>query len=347
VVEKARNRAAAQGHPHITGADLIATAADAFLPDMGPLAQRIPVRRGWDDLVIPDEAATLLQELVAQVDRREEVLEALGRGNVRDGERGVKALFSGPPGTGKSLSAEVIAGALGYPLFRVDLASVVSKWVGETEKHLNRLFEAVEEAPCVLLFDEADALFGKRADVKGAQDRFANLEVSYLLQRIESFDGIAVLTTNLKRNIDEAFLRRFTFVVDFPFPEAEQRWRIWQRVLPASFPLADDVDLRAVAVDFKLAGANIWSVAVAAACEAAATPDRSITRQMLAHAVLREYQKLGREVSALRPSMLAGASPSTDDGAKLAEARRKLRTPAMSAAEARRRREAPGADAGD
>ena len=341
VVEKAGNRAAAQGHPHITGADLIATCADAFLPDMGPLAQRVQVRRGWDDLVVPDEASELLQELIAQVDRREEVLEALGRSHVRDGERGVKALFSGPPGTGKSLSAEVIASELGYPLFRVDLASVVSKWVGETEKHLNRLFDAVEEAPCVLLFDEADALFGKRADVKGAQDRFANLEVSYLLQRLESFDGIAVLTTNLKRNIDEAFLRRFTFVVDFPFPEAEQRHRIWQRVLPDAFPLASDVDLRAVAADFKLAGANIWSVAVAAACDAAATPERSITRGMLAHAVLREYQKLGREVSALRPSMLAGSGPEETPEAKTAgEARRNRRKPALSAAEVRRRREA-------
>ena len=339
VMELARNRAAAHGHPSPTGADLVEAASDAFLPDMGPLAQRVPVRRGWDDLVVPDEASTLLEELVAQVDRREEVLEALGRSNVRDGERGVKALFSGPPGTGKSLSAEVIAHSLGYPLFRVDLASVVSKWVGETEKHLNRLFDAVEEAPCVLLFDEADALFGKRADVKGAQDRFANLEVSYLLQRLEAFDGIAILTTNLKRNIDEAFLRRFTFVVDFPFPEAEQRLHIWERVIPEGFPLAADVDLRAVAQDFKLAGANIWSVAVAAACDAAASPDREITKAMLAHAVLREYQKLGREVAALRPSMLAGVEGDTgeEDGAPR---RRGTRRPAVSAAEARRRREA-------
>ncbi|MCO4769124.1 MAG: ATP-binding protein [Deltaproteobacteria bacterium] len=342
VVELAKNRAAARGLPHIMGEDVIASAADAFLPDMGPLAQRIPVRRGWDDLVVPKEAGVLLQELVAQVDRREEVLEALGRSNVRDGERGIKALFSGPPGTGKTLSAEVIAQALGYPLFRVDLASVVSKWVGETEKHLNRLFDAVEEAPCVLLFDEADALFGKRADVKGAQDRFANLEVSYLLQRIESFDGIAILTTNLKRNIDEAFLRRFTFVVDFPFPEAEQRLRIWQRVLPEAFPLAEGVDLRAVASDFKLAGANIWSVAVAASCDAAATPERRITKAMLAHAVLREYQKLGREVSALRPSMLAGTTKEEGDDENVPKRSIRGRRVAMSAAEARRVREAQG-----
>ena len=341
VLELARNRAAAGGKAYITGADIISTAADAFLPDMGPLAQRVPVRRGWNDLVVPQESATLLHELVAQVDRREEVLEALGA-NVREGERGIKALFSGPPGTGKSLSAEVIASALGYPLFRVDLASVVSKWVGETEKHLNRLFDAVEEAPCVLLFDEADALFGKRADVKGAQDRFANLEVSYLLQRIESFDGIAVLTTNLKRNIDEAFLRRFTFVVDFPFPEAEQRLRIWKRVLPEAFPVADDVDLRAVAIDFKLAGANIWSVAVAAACDAAATKERQITRAMLAHAVLREYQKLGREVSALRPSMLTGVTAG-QEGEEGASRVNRGRRPAPSAAEARRRRDAQSA----
>mgnify|MGYP000462598183 CR=1 FL=1 len=343
LVELARNRAAAGGHPHITPDILIQAAAEAFLPELAPLGQRIPVRRGWNDLIMPPESQRLIEEMIAQVDRREEVLELLGRSNVRDGERGIKALFSGPPGTGKTLSAEVIAKTLGYPLFRVDLAGVVSKWVGETEKHLNKLFDQAEDSPCVLLFDEADALFGKRAEVKGAQDRFANLEVSYLLQRLESFDGIAILTTNLKRNIDEAFLRRFTFVVDFPFPEAEQRLQIWERVLPAAFPLAADVDLKAVAHDFKLSGANIWSVAVAAACDAAATRERKITRGMLGHAVLREYQKLGRAVSQLRPSMLTGSDHEPDEVGEDGKPRqrRSMRSGhAPSAAEARRRREA-------
>ena len=341
VVELARNRAAAAGHPQITPEILIQAAAEAFLPELAPLGQRVPVRRGWDDLVMPPESQKIIEEMIAQVDRREEVLEALGRSTVRDGERGIKALFSGPPGTGKTLSAEVIAKTLGYPLFRVDLAGVVSKWVGETEKHLNKLFDQAEDSPCVLLFDEADALFGKRADVKGAQDRFANLEVSYLLQRLESFDGIAILTTNLKRNIDEAFLRRFTFVVEFPFPEAEQRLAIWKRVLPAAFPVADDVSLESVAAEFKLAGANIWNVAVAAACDAAATPDKKITRRMLGHAVLREYQKLGRAVNQLRPTMLAAVElqPGEEGDANARARGPRGRRSAPSAAEARRRRQ--------
>jgi hypothetical protein len=348
VLDAARDRAVALGHREPGAADVVAACADAFVPEPGPLAERVLVRRAWDDLVLPDDARTLLRELVSQVERREQVLEALGEDRVRAGERGIKALFSGPPGTGKSLAAEVIAHALGYPLFRVDLSSVVSKWVGETEKHLSRLFVAAEDAPCVLLFDEADALFGRRAEVKGAQDRFANLEVSYLLQRLETFDGIAILTTNLKRNIDEAFLRRFTFVVDFPFPEADERRRIWERVLTPRYPLADDVKLPEVASEFRLSGANIWNVAVAAACAAAESPGARITRAMLAHAVGREYQKLGREVSALRPSMLAGGTreeePSTPG-----EAGRKKRPSQerpLSAAEARRRRLAEDQEAG-
>jgi hypothetical protein len=344
VFELARSEAMSRGLPHPEARDVLAAARDAFVPDLGPLAERIEARRGWDDLVVPADAKSLLLELIAQVDRREQVLESLGAARVRAGEKGIKALFAGPPGTGKSLSAEVIAGELGYPLFRVDLASVVSKWVGETEKHLHRVFQSAEDAPCVLLFDEADALFGKRADVKGAQDRFANLEVSYLLQRLESYDGVAILTTNLKRNIDEAFLRRFTFVVDFPFPESAERLRIWQRVLPDRDALAADVRLDDVAGEFKLAGANIWNVAVAAACAAAAAPDRRITRAMLAHAVLREYQKLGREIAALRPALLQGgvdlATGESDEARPEGEAPQRRR--AMSASEARRVREDRG-----
>ncbi len=326
VIEVATDRAVSRGVSSPSADDVLSACADAFLPDPGPLALRVAVRRGWDDLILPEDTRSLLREMLGQVERREQVLEALGAARVRHGERGIKALFSGPPGTGKSLSAEVLAHSLGYPLFRVDLASVVSKYVGETEKQLGRLFTAAEEAPCVLLFDEADALFGKRAEVKGAQDRFANLEVSYLLQRLEAFDGVAILTSNLKRNIDEAFLRRFTFVVDFPFPEKAERLRIWKRVLTDRFPLADDVSLDAVAGEFKLAGANIWNVAVSAAVVAAGSDGQRITRAMLAHAVRREYQKLGREVAALRPTLLRGSS---QDGAEPREV--------LSAAEARRR----------
>jgi hypothetical protein len=338
VLDTARDRAASRGQATPHGDDVVAACADTFLPDPGPLAERGEVKRGWDDLILPDDTKSLLHEMVSQVDRREEVLEALGAARVRAGEKGIKALFSGPPGTGKTLAAEVLAKALGYPLFRVDLSSVVSKYVGETEKHLNRLFVATEEAPCVLLFDEADALFGKRAEVKGAQDRFANLEVSYLLQRLEAFDGVAVLTTNLKRNIDEAFLRRFTFVVDFPFPERAQREEIWRRLLPDAFPLAKGLAIPDLAAEFKLAGANIWNVALAASITAAQTPDRQITRAMLTHALRREYEKLGREVAALRPTLLAGGT--REDEEEAVERGLKPQRRALSAAEARRLREA-------
>lgn len=332
VLDLARNRALSGGSSKPSPDDVRAACADAFLPDPGPLAEKVPVRRSWADLVVPREAHQLLREMLAQTEQRELVLEARGPERMRAGERGIKALFTGPPGTGKSLAAEVLAHSLGYPLFRVDLSMVVSKWVGETEKQLNRLFTSAEEAPCVLLFDEADALFGKRSEVKDAQDRFANLEVSYLLQRLEAFDGIAILTSNLKRNIDEAFLRRFTFAVDFPFPEAPERLAIWTRLLPAEYPLAEGVDLPDVAREFKLAGANIWNVAVAAACMAATSENQRITRPMLAHAVLREYQKLGRQVAALRPALLAGG-----EAPKNSPDKRSGKRP-LSAAEARRQR---------
>lgn len=346
VIDAATDRAAVAGRPWPTSDDVFAACAETFLPDPGPLATRAEVRRGWEDLILPDDTRAMLIEMVSQVERREEVLEALGAARVRHGERGTKALFSGPPGTGKTLAAEVLARALGYPLFRVDLSSIVSKYVGETEKHLSRLFTATEESPCVLLFDEADALFGKRAEVKGAQDRFANLEVSYLLQRLESFDGVAILTTNLKRNVDEAFLRRFTFVVDFPFPERAQREEIWRRVLPDAYPLEKGLSIADLAAEFKLAGANIWNVAVAASVAAAGSESKAITRDLLRHAVRREYEKLGREVQALRPAMLAGgSSEQLEEPGKTGQVRHgRGKRPAMSAAEARRRREATASE---
>ncbi|MCP4869035.1 MAG: AAA family ATPase [Proteobacteria bacterium] len=341
VIDAATDRAAVAGRPWPSADDVFAACAETFLPDPGPLAERAEVRRGWADLILPVDTRAMLIEMVSQVERREEVLEALGASRVRHGERGTKALFSGPPGTGKTLAAEVLAHALGYPLFRVDLSSIVSKYVGETEKHLSRLFVATEESPCVLLFDEADALFGKRAEVKGAQDRFANLEVSYLLQRLESFDGVAILTTNLKRNVDEAFLRRFTFVVDFPFPERAQREEIWRRVLPEAYPLEKGLSIEDLAAEFKLAGANIWNVAVAASVAAAGSSGKAITRDLLRHAVRREYEKLGREVQALRPAMLAGgSSEALEDPSKQQRGRAgRTKRQAISAAEARRRRQ--------
>src|SRR6185369_7694969 len=183
---------------------------------------------------------------------------------------GVNVLFSGPSGTGKTMAAQVVAGALGLDLYRIDLSRVVSKYIGETEKNLGTIFDEAQSSNAILFFDEADALFGKRSEVKDAHDRYANIEVAYLLQRIESYDGVAIMATNLRQNIDEAFTRRLDFLVDFPFPETEYRHRIWATHFPPEAPLASDVDLMEIAEHYRLAGGNIRNVALAAAYLAAA-----------------------------------------------------------------------------
>ena len=184
--------------------------------------------------------------------------------------KGVTALFAGPSGTGKTMAAEVIAGELGLDLYKIDLAGVVSKYIGETEKNLDRIFAAAEDANAILFFDEADALFGKRSEVRDAHDRYANIEIAYLLQKMEEYDGVAILATNLRSNLDEAFVRRLAFTVHFPFPDEADRRRIWRGIWPAATPLAADVDLDFLAAQFKLSGGNIKNIALAAAFLAAA-----------------------------------------------------------------------------
>ena len=191
------------------------------------------------------------------------------------------------------MAAQVLAGDLGQEIFRLDLATVVSKYIGETEKNLDRIFAAADGSNAILFFDEADALFGKRSDVQDAHDRYANLEVAYLLQRMESYAGAVVLATNYRQNIDEAFLRRLDFVVDFPFPEAVDRERIWRLLLPREAPLADDVDLVFLAHQFKLAGGNIRNASLAAAF-LAAEDGGVIAMRHLVRGVALEYGKLGR-----------------------------------------------------
>jgi SpoVK/Ycf46/Vps4 family AAA+-type ATPase len=206
---------------------------------------------------------------------------------------GVTALFAGDSGTGKTLSAEVVAADLGLDLYLIDLATVVDKYIGETEKNLDRIFSEADRVNGVLLFDEADAIFGKRSEVKDARDRYANVEIAYLLQRMERFDGLAVLTTNLRANLDEAFLRRLDVIVDFALPEEADRLRLWDLHLPPAVPRADDVDLEFLAAAFKLSGGNIRNICVAAAFYAVAE-DRALTMLDLVRGTEREYQKLGR-----------------------------------------------------
>jgi ATP-dependent 26S proteasome regulatory subunit len=257
------------------------------------LARIVEPRRTWTDLVLPDALFERLHELVAQADRRPLVYDEWGFGARIGRARGITALFAGPSGTGKTLAAEVVAGALGCDLQRIDLAGVVDKYIGETEKHLRTIFDAAESSGALLFFDEADALFGKRTDVRDSHDRYANIEVDYLLQRMEDYPGLAVLATNRKGSLDPAFLRRLRFVLDFPFPDSASRRRIWTATLPDEAP-TDGLDLDALA-RLELAGGSIVTVAVNAAFAAAAqgTP---IGMPQLASAARAELAKLERLV---------------------------------------------------
>lgn len=259
------------------------------------LARRVEPGVGWDDLVLPPTTHRRLRELALRARHREQVL---GQWGMRPGGgrgRGVIALFAGESGTGKTMSAEVVAADLGMDLYVVDLSTVVDKYVGETEKNLERIFTEASAVNAVLLFDEADAIFGKRSEVKDAHDRHANIESAYLLQRMESFDGIAVLTTNLRANLDEAFTRRIDVVADFPVPDPGQRLALWERCLGERLPRADDLDLAFCADRFELAGGSIRACAVTAAYLAAESGEPLTMRQVVT-AVAQEYRKLGRLV---------------------------------------------------
>jgi predicted nucleic acid-binding protein len=261
------------------------------------LARRIEPAVGWDDLVLPPTTHRRLRELALRARHREQVL---GQWGMRPGGgrgRGVIALFAGASGTGKTMSAEVVAADLGMDLYVVDLSTVVDKYVGETEKNLERIFTEASAVNAVLLFDEADAIFGKRSEVKDAHDRHANIESAYLLQRMESFDGIAVLTTNLRANLDEAFTRRLDVVADFPVPDAEQRLALWERCLGGRLPRAGDLDLAFCADRFEMAGGSIRACAVTAAY-LAAEAGGPLTMRQVVRAVAQEYRKLGRLVLA-------------------------------------------------
>jgi SpoVK/Ycf46/Vps4 family AAA+-type ATPase len=207
--------------------------------------------------------------------------------------QGLVGLFTGESGTGKTLSAEVLATELGLDLYRIDLASVVSKYIGETEKNLSQVFQDAQASHAILFFDEADALFGKRSAIKDAHDRYANIEVNYLLQQVESYDGVIILASNLSKNIDTAFLRRLNLSIAFPFPDEGLRLRLWRTLFPPQAPLAEDVDLEFLARQFKLPGGNIKNVVVSAAFQAAEA-DQAITMEHLIRAMRREYQKLDR-----------------------------------------------------
>jgi ATPase family associated with various cellular activities (AAA) len=263
-------------------------------PKLEDLAQRIVPRAEWDDLVLPVSQKEILRQLAGQVRHRMKVYETWGFSAKGRRGLGVSALFTGDSGTGKTLAAEVLAHELGLDLYRIDLSAVVSKYIGETEKNLKQVFDAAEEGGVLLLFDEADALFGKRSDVKDSHDRYANIEVGYLLQRIEAYEGLAVLTTNLKSSLDKAFQRRLRFIVNFPFPDVSQREAIWSRVFPANTPTAG-LDSSKLA-QLNVTGGNIRNIALNAAFLAAES-EKSIEMGHLLQAARLEAQKIERPLS--------------------------------------------------
>jgi hypothetical protein len=257
------------------------------------LARRVEPRAGWSDLVLPPRVVEQIRELAARARRRDIVIDDWGMGGGATHGRGVTALFAGDPGTGKTMSAEVVTGELGLDLYVIDLSSVVDKYIGETEKNLDRIFNQADRVNGVLLFDEADALFGQRSEVRDARDRYANVEIAYLLQCMEQFDGLAILTTNLRANIDEGFLRRLDAVIDFPMPEEDDRLAIWRLHLPRRVPQADDVDLPFMASRFRLSGGHIRNVCLTAAY-LAAERDGCVAMADIVRGTEREYGKLGR-----------------------------------------------------
>jgi SpoVK/Ycf46/Vps4 family AAA+-type ATPase len=248
----------------------------------------------WDDLVLPDDARRVLREIAAQVRQRFRVYDEWGFAAKSARGLGISALFAGPSGTGKTMAAEVLAGELQLDLYRIDLSAVVSKYIGETEKNLRRIFDAVEDSGVILLFDEADALFGKRSEVKDSHDRYANIEVSYLLQRMEAYRGLAILTTNQKAALDTAFLRRLRFVVLFPFPDATQRAEIWRRIFPARTPL-EGLEVARLAL-LNVPGGNIRNIALNAAF-LAADEGQPVRMTHLLRAARTEYAKLEKPLT--------------------------------------------------
>ena len=263
-------------------------------PQMDDLAQRIEATATWEDLVLPEVQMKVLRAIAAHVRQRSQVYERWGFEAKGSRGLGISALFTGASGTGKTMAAEVLAQELRLDLYRIDLSSVVSKYIGETEKNLRRVFDAAEAGSAILLFDEADALFGKRSDVKDSHDRYANMEVSYLLQRMEAYQGLAILTTNMKESIDTAFLRRIRFVIKFPFPDASQREEIWRRIFPKATPV-ENLEITKLA-RLNVSGGNIRNIALNAAF-LAADAQTPVKMEHLLEAAQEEYLKLERTLT--------------------------------------------------
>ena len=285
------------GEPKVTLADLNAACRLHSNRKLAELAVKIIPGYTWDDIVLPADQMAQLQEIHDQARNHALVYDTWGFGAKLATGTGLSILFAGPPGTGKTMAADVLAGALGLDLYKIDLSTVVSKYIGETEKNLARIFDEAATSNAVLFFDEADALFGKRTQVRDAHDRYANVEISYLLQKMDEYDGVVVLATNLRKNMDEAFVRRLHAIVEFPVPGVHDRRRIWERVWPAATPRDAALDLDFLARRVEVAGGSIRNIALAGAFLAAADGG-AVTMTHVLRAARREYQKMGKILSA-------------------------------------------------
>jgi SpoVK/Ycf46/Vps4 family AAA+-type ATPase len=257
------------------------------------LARKITPLYTWQDLILPSDHLGHLREICAHVKYRQQVFDVWGFDHKIALGKGLSVLFVGPSGTGKTMAAEIIAGELKLDLYKIDLSCVVSKYIGETEKNLSKIFQEAEQSNAILFFDEADAIFGKRSEVKDSHDRYANIEINYLLQKLEEYEGIVILASNFQKNMDEAFTRRMRFIIEFPFPDEAYRYRIWQSVFPQDTPLGDDIDFEFLAKKFKMSGGNIKNIAMGAAF-LAAEDSGIVSMEPVIRATKREFQKMGR-----------------------------------------------------
>jgi SpoVK/Ycf46/Vps4 family AAA+-type ATPase len=283
--------------PEITLTDLNAACRLHSNRKLAELAVYITPRCGWDDIVLPADQMQQLREIYDQAHHHALVYDVWGFGGKLATGRGLSILFAGPPGTGKTMAADVLAGALGLDLYKIDLSTVVSKYIGETEKNLARIFDEAATSNAILFFDEADALFGKRTEVRDAHDRYANIEVSYLLQKMDEYEGVVLLATNLRKNMDEAFVRRLHAIVDFPAPGVADRRRIWEQIWPAATPRDASVDLDLLAQRIEVTGGSIRNIALAGAFLAAADGG-VVTMSHVLRSARREYQKMGKVLGA-------------------------------------------------
>jgi SpoVK/Ycf46/Vps4 family AAA+-type ATPase len=282
---------------------IMAAAAATRRVAFGSLAGKLRVRADWDAMVLPERTQDALRDLAGAMEFGSKVFADWGFGEIGRGRRGgVTALFAGASGTGKTMAAGLVAANAGYDVWRIDLSGLVSKYIGETEKNLEKVFSAARDCDAALFFDEADAIFGSRSEVKDAHDRYANIETAYLLQRLEDHEGPVILASNIASNIDQAFLRRLDFVIEFPIPDAVLRAEIWRRSLPASAPLGPDIDIAFLARQFVLAGGDIRSATLDAAFRAArlgtaidmAALLRAVGRQMAKHGRVPSLAEFGR-----------------------------------------------------